>query len=527
MSAQPLNLNGAALGSAAAAILPRADIDQSEVDRARRRLLALAETALALAQAQPRHDDADALSRTLSASLDDATRVAVTARDLLDTSMYRPANPYVPLHHLRCVPLEVLSLIFEECLAESITGPFAYLSITELLSRQLQPFRLASVCRQWRYAALSSPRAWSYIDLNLDFVTRRNAGSWSACVSTKIARSAQAPLHIRLARTRRRSSLDGPLIQTLTVGLARCSSLLLDVENVSANDALLAVMQADFPVLRDLELCAAKVNHRVDRTFFFRQIPLLSHLQASFPFTGTQFSVPTLLTAMLQYCAVNDISSFLAVAGSLRNLRISYLQPVKDAIPPTSWPSVRMLAIRAEGHRGDAVGSLGEYLHFPGVEHLSLSGPTLGGRDCMKYFVAAAGAMPLLTGLSLMDHDLDTDGALFLQALPSCPALTSISFFDMELKRKGLREFCNFLSRPSDGTWPCPRLTKVCMSTCTFTSDCAQDDIVAFVEARVSAAHDMSDTHTSRPAFLAAVYLPNTADATVTSRLRALLSTME
>ncbi|KZV89177.1 hypothetical protein EXIGLDRAFT_751271 [Exidia glandulosa HHB12029] len=523
MSAYDLEPNREASGAEAVLILARADIDQAEVDLAKRRL-ALAETTFA--EAKARHEEAEALFPERTAALEDAARFTESARDL-NTSVHRLSVTRAPLHPVRRVPLEVLGIIFEHSLPEWAAVPLAHLSATELGVRQSPPFRLASVCRLWRFAALACPRLWACIKLNLKFMTPHNAGSWLDYVSTLIERSAQTPLCIQIARLRPHSEIDGPVIDTLISSLSRCTSLLLDLDHVFDTDGILDIMHADLPVLRGLRLGATTVHPTVDRTRIFSHTPMLSYIKASFPLTGTRLCVPELITAEVQNCTVSDLSALLTAAQSLRNLRVSNLPTVVDLTPSTSWPSIRILDIRAKGYRNDAVGSLGQYLQFPNIGYLTLTGSWIGGRDRMAYFAATSGTMPLLTRLDLFEHNLDVDGALFMQGLSSCPALATINFCNMQLTRKGFRELCNFLGRPFDhGIWPCPQLKTVGMSYSTFTPDCVQEDVVTLVQKRVDAAQDLSGTTASRPALLVAVVLPQSSDATVRAKIRALLPTM-
>ncbi|KZW01804.1 hypothetical protein EXIGLDRAFT_602621, partial [Exidia glandulosa HHB12029] len=84
---------------------------------------------------------------------DDARRKCDTQRAELD-------RQYALFHPVRKVPLEILGHIFEMCLEGLSIDDFPGAEDSDILNRQRQPFDLAAVCRRWRSASLSYPRAW-------------------------------------------------------------------------------------------------------------------------------------------------------------------------------------------------------------------------------------------------------------------------------------------------------------------------------------------------------------------------------
>ncbi|KAF8881576.1 hypothetical protein BD779DRAFT_1545589, partial [Infundibulicybe gibba] len=69
--------------------------------------------------------------------------------------------------------------------------------LSEILSEIfLHSLQLTHICRSWRAAALSTPRMWSRLDLE---ISKENAPLDSALLSTWITRSRACPLGIRLS----------------------------------------------------------------------------------------------------------------------------------------------------------------------------------------------------------------------------------------------------------------------------------------------------------------------------------------
>ncbi|EJD48674.1 hypothetical protein AURDEDRAFT_162131 [Auricularia subglabra TFB-10046 SS5] len=123
-----------------------------------------------------------------SADIDD-----LTARgNSLRASIARRRAMLAPLSLSR-LPLEILGMIF--CCARDAHIIPSTNESDVTLSRTLQPFKCAAVCRHWRRAALETPSLWTYIGVPHPMVST-SASAWRFRVQQLLARSRACSLHI-------------------------------------------------------------------------------------------------------------------------------------------------------------------------------------------------------------------------------------------------------------------------------------------------------------------------------------------
>ncbi|KAJ7639261.1 hypothetical protein FB45DRAFT_1023997 [Roridomyces roridus] len=142
------------------------------------------------------------------------------------------------------LPSEITSEIFVHCLPDVISGEDA-VNITEA------PLLLLRICSQWRQIALSTPRLWTRLDM--DLLSRHEHASEIA--KTWLDCSRQHPLSVRL---------KGPMTN---IHAPEVRSLKFDV---SVDDWLRMPTRINFSHLRDLSLRLIEIDLTEDEVPEYR-----------------------------------------------------------------------------------------------------------------------------------------------------------------------------------------------------------------------------------------------------------------
>ncbi|KZV90117.1 hypothetical protein EXIGLDRAFT_838056 [Exidia glandulosa HHB12029] len=529
------NANCPATESDTAVIIQRVAVQQEKIDAA----------TSALAEANQKLTEADSVFAEAQArfkAVEDAYNVAkyafwdeerahsrvrggvANAQKLLNEAVCDMNVIRAPFHPVRRTPLEVLGLIFEFCVDLDLSQT----STTEFTNCRLQPFRLARVCRLWRRAALMNPRVWTNIDLPLDDIRTRNATAWRRYLSNMFARAGKSSLNLRFARRRDPMSLDLPLIKVFLPELRRCDTLVFSVRDIGKGDAVLSILQAELPLLRDLHLDEAYLATAVDRTSILRHTPMLRTYAGRFQFGGTRLDMPKLLSASLEACSTQTACTIIGAAGSLKTLELDFL-PFDDStslISPHDHPSqVKFLTITYDGQQSAVMASFARYTRFTAMERLVLQGDRPGFEARMTFFANAAQNMG--SSLRRLTVQLASEYSqslhLLFAGLSHCSSLTYLEFNAL-FRLTEITKICDYLGSPCDsGSWPCPKLQILDIVGCHFGETCDQGVILSFIERRIAAAKDESVASSLRPKPLCRVFPPSSVSPEVAANILTLL----
>lgn len=521
MSSQQRDRNRFATGSEAASVLERACIEQADVDVAKRR----DEHALAALQAaEVLFVETEALYQRHRAARDDAASYAVIARERLEASLERLAEVRAPVHPVRKTPPEVLALIFESCLDyPSQSGNLSFRK-EDIVARQLQPARLASVCQCWRRAALDSSRLWSIIELILYDTKRRRRDMWCEYVSTALSRSGSAALHVRVHRQGLASHHDAKLTALLVKKMHRCTSLWIAVNSIEHDDdPVLPILAANTPALRELYMFVGAISAAATGLDLLPAAPALRTVVAEFPFCAADFNLPAVTLGRLRpRCseARDELAEFLRMAPTVSDL---YLRPVISG----RWRTQRAFSSVTKLHltydQDDRLlARLASGFAFPALKRLHLGGAAGASATRMEYLAAAVGTSPALAYLIV--HRLDVPSVdRLLHVLASYSRLERLEIWDTHLTSGSFQTLCEALERENDsGAWLCPALRVVQLGRCTFAAACDQKLLVRCVERRLLAAKDAGNQY--RPARLMAVHVRDGLDGAVVHKLNAALA---
>ena len=217
--------------------------------------------------------------------------------------------PTRPLVIHKSLPNEIMGVIFEEH--------------TKLDWRA--PAIDGRVCRIWRQIVLNTPRAWTYLEIGTDQLTKRRLREW-------LHRSGSAPLHIRVIR-----ELTCLILDDLLRGYhTRIASLRLPL-----GDSFLFEGR-DFPYLRLLEV--NRWDPRDAPSMRWRSMPELQSLRLVATETfSLQWSELPQLEVLILYST--KLTSSPQHPQSLTTLMLDKVS-VQDAISsPIDFPSLTYLSV--------------------------------------------------------------------------------------------------------------------------------------------------------------------------------------
>ncbi|KZW01432.1 hypothetical protein EXIGLDRAFT_718530 [Exidia glandulosa HHB12029] len=426
-----------------------------------------------------------------------ATAGVTKAQNLLDETVNEIAVPRdAPLPPLRRTPPEVLGVIFEFCVYQDL-DPRPDFGPRSNSPERSQPFILAGVCKFWRIAALMHPRVWAYIDLDFHSIDHDAPARWHQYLSNLLARSGASPLHIRCQWLQCRNT-DRPFVHALLPHLHRCATLVLSISGTESGfHSAAPIINAYLPALRTLRLYATDFLYS-SLTDVKGRLPLLTHV-------------------WLLCCSSRDVSFLLEAAPVITSLHLDRLDVsphIQARSPPLVYSSLKSLTIR--DCETDPVACLTDNIHFTALDALAAPGGSLGGYSRTVSIQLVTRTTISLTQLSLSCGDISKNTASVLRtALLRCRSLQRIKILT-RFDRDGtsLQRFCDLFGRPADdGSWLCPSLTVIDISTCTFLIDsaCGVQSLCELVRNRTSAAVDDTTAPTtySAPVMLASVHLPS------------------
>lgn len=173
----------------------------------------------------------------------------------------------LPLQSIRRLPRDILCDIFLACEENLWDCDSAFLSLT----MDSMNWVTSQVCRTWRDAALSFPRFWTQVVVDLDMHRNDNklkTGSTTGIVSLLelyLHRSIQMPLSVCIVwKEHTRNVAEHPLIQTLFPSSTRWEILILMCDT---RLHLLDPLRGSLPLLRNLFIAVDSPNVRDHQCF--------------------------------------------------------------------------------------------------------------------------------------------------------------------------------------------------------------------------------------------------------------------
>ncbi|KZW01433.1 hypothetical protein EXIGLDRAFT_718531 [Exidia glandulosa HHB12029] len=517
MSAHPPDTGLPASDGETALLLERAAVQQAKVGAATKHLndtkLRRAEIDQTRAEAEERFQTArKAHSEAQSAyyrALEVWGRDVLSANKMLDAAVQEMKVVRAPFHPIRRAPLEVLGLVFASCLDVDVSqyrqDPFP-----------VQVFRLASVCRLWRRAALAHPRIWTNIDVSLDRIRTKDVAVWKRYLSLLVACSGNAPLRIRFIRERPMMSLDMQIARALLPYLPRCVFLFVFLQRVGEKDGAVRFLNAPFPILRDLRLTLPD-SHEAP-SVMLPHAPLLQRMEIRYPFAGMSIPLSRLAEVTLFKCTMDEVVALLDTVTGLETLHIDSLLGGDLRLRQTKLhSSITTLSFRycfpREFH------FLARNVRFPALSRLVCDEPLDYVTD---YFSTVVTSLPALKRLSLVSTLIYKENERHLiSALSRCQTLERIDF-----TKTRIVNVCDFLGKVWD---TCPSLSVLDMTGC-WLQDTKEEvqRLMELVATRRAAVDSNPQAGREKPITrhvgLTELRLPPAFDADAASKIAALLS---
>lgn len=478
--------NRYATGAELDALCARLPDEEAELDVLTRKH-ERAQTALRVAKS--RFQDIEAQYLMLKDVLSDAELYAK------DTTLRRDAQAKIVrtqrglLHPLRKIPPEILSEIFEGCLTHPMLD--ADLFDFELMrQRQLQPLRIAAVCKRWRVVATTaSPRLWQYVDVDLSKNARNRPRVPFLHVSRVLARSGATSLSIRLSRPfPDNEEEDASVLKELAGAMGRCRVFSLIGPLYDAAHRLLALLQTSTPRLEELTISHLNVWQGVPNAYahsvrVFPNAPLLRTMVSAFS-SALNVEFPSLkwvlLTDAVSSTERDHIVHLLISSPALRHLKLVRLILAPSTRSLCVAPGLETLEVTTDSDEPIAV--LSQRYSFPNLKSLMLYGSYPGSSRRAQYLALMASKSHLVE-LTLSEH-LATDLIVVFRALKSMYQLALFTLLRSYFTREALDCLCSALSVPSCGDatasetpeapsqYPCSALRWLELGQCEFNHDC-------------------------------------------------------
>ncbi|KZV79682.1 hypothetical protein EXIGLDRAFT_846294 [Exidia glandulosa HHB12029] len=309
----------------------------------------------------------------------------------------------------------------------------SYEDFESMRRRQLQPLRLAAVCKRWRQVAMTaSPRLWRYVDIDTS-KNARNQPKISLLHTTRVlTRSGSTLLNIRLVRPFPGvEQEDADLLSNLAGVMHRCRSFIFVGPLYDAAARLTNLLQTSTPRLEELllnGLTASPANvqvHHVRGIRLFPDAPLLRSMVAvsSFGFrTEFPFLTAAALHGSISSTEQDDIAYLLGNSPGLNELAIYNPVFAVSTRGQVVAPNVEVLTVRA--NHESPVHFLAQRYIFSGLKGLHLYGSYNGSNLRVRYLAAVATTSSLthVTVTDLLAADLGfactvVNGLNFLESL--------------------------------------------------------------------------------------------------------------
>ncbi|EJD42325.1 hypothetical protein AURDEDRAFT_168626 [Auricularia subglabra TFB-10046 SS5] len=403
-------------------------------------------------------------------------------------------------HPMRRAPLDVLGQIFELCSDDFSPDDPLDIDGSRISTRQMQPFRLAAVCRRWREASLAHPRAWNHVELSFDKITGANTPHWVAFLDAVLARARSAPIRVCLTRRQEPQHHHSRLVRRLVTAMANVVRAQIMLCNLSQADPVLPVLLAKTARLQlaYLDLARAENSDVLETIQPLPHAPILCSLYADNVFHTRSGSAafPLLECIRFRYIDCTDDSDVLSyMLRSMPNLldlrldwpNVNYRVSNKGKL---ALPKVKSLTLEIADEC-----PVQQMLHrfaFTGLRSLELCGDPPSS-ECRLQFLRALPQKAQIGNLLFTDTG-GPEFRLLLDELRFLDSLVTLTFEASSFTNDNLVELQAALCpSTSPSTWPCKRLRGIRFRlSCTFTEDCDVAIFLAIINAR-GAADDSAD----------------------------------
>ncbi|KZW01787.1 hypothetical protein EXIGLDRAFT_691011 [Exidia glandulosa HHB12029] len=435
-----------------------------------------------LQQAELAHGDTTFRTRDAEGSQDASSQQEVL--------LYAQPARRVLSRGVGAMPLEILGDIFEFC------RPYMPASVElrgrpeDILARQHQPFRLASVCWQWRAAAFACAAVWGHMELSLDNVTGETSSIWAAFLETCSERSKQTPLTIRLSRHRGSEPYDHQLLAILISHMPRCIAFHLDVHRILSDDSLSQLLS-----VRADNLESARLDMNVPAGWNgqpFAHSPL-GELYIAHPGGMSLEPHNCSCNIVLQHLDITpgnvDATQFfdeVLRCGDDLGITLEYPLVRPGPVPLTRITCAGVEELHFELDDDAALERVAHQLDLPNLQDLSLNGYDESSNSRLA-FLTGLGPLPKLVSLTVSGLSPKDFSRLATKVLFGFETLQYLSVDRTDIKRGVLSRLCTTLGarQGSDSLWMCPNLVCVRFGReCEFDGNCDEGTVIQLVEQR-------------------------------------------
>ncbi|EJD45411.1 hypothetical protein AURDEDRAFT_165626 [Auricularia subglabra TFB-10046 SS5] len=355
---------------------------------------------------------------------------------------------------------------------------------SDVRRRQLQPFRLAAVCRHWREASLSYAPSWNTLDLRLDEVTDANASDWQLYTTTVLRNSAQVPLYIRLFRERPTvTATDNALVDTLRPIMVRCAALSLSVHIIGDEvDYLSLLLRCPTPLLHAFQLMLGRDAKPRPPLDILPDAPKLRRLFSTHPIGDGRRRFPAAEEVILDTPISaeterrDDIRLLQQACPALGKLRMISPRIASQFCLEPCVLTVRTLRI-TYFKNGDDLIEFARQFAFPRIRTLNLDGDPVGSGPRMR-FLRVVAALPQWKKLVVLVVVIAADDMdVLCDALAAAAELSRLAIWWSAFTPASLRRLCIALDKPLEtgNAWACPALETLELQCCTFDPETLND----------------------------------------------------
>ncbi|KAL1691109.1 hypothetical protein GGG16DRAFT_113443 [Schizophyllum commune] len=323
------------------------------------------------------------------------------------------------------VPAELLSLIFEGCVALELATPNSYFHQTNKA-----PWPLTRVCRRWRQTAQNTPSLWTTVRVSVDTLEALGhpPDNTVAILENYLGYSHPMPLSLFII------SEDGfpdYILRSLVNACERWHDLFLFTH--PDDFARLTVIRGRLPLLQSLHIIPTRVGAPLTTTpVMFELAPSLTKTTLAGHSLTLDFALPwpQIRDFEANYTASSEVLPLLPLMPALVRLKLGLEPP--DELPadahawPVMHPGVRALVMNVAEGQIMPPGDLIDNLTLPALTELEVECPVVERVERTRALVARSGcALEMLT-LVITFRCMGTVESLFRLT----PRLRALTVFD-------------------------------------------------------------------------------------------------